>query len=512
MSKKKTAFWAGMVAFSAAVSGQPKLPNIVLVMADDLGKGDLSFYHRQRTGEETAPVPTPNLDRLIESGMRFSDAHAPAALCAPTRYSMLTGNYPYRNGKPDGVWTAHGDPQIDPDCTTIARIAKAGGYHTAFFGKWGLGGSWKWRPTKAEDFAKLTMGALNFGFDYALELPEGIQGAPYAIYENRELYKLKPDSKIAHVSIAQTRYDLVLDAKAKNRDGFGDLNWDPKLIGPLMVEKATGFIKNHMANRSGEPFFMYYCSQAVHTPHAAADELDGEKVAGKTAGPLGDFIYELDVQVGALLKALKETGAYENTLFIFTSDNGGLPGRWDQAIFQLGHRSNGNLSGQKGSIEEGGHRIPFVAVWPGKIKPNSECHEPMSGLDVVATLATLTGCDIDRAVVKDSVNLLPLLVGGETPYKHRYLIHQNGGIQSFAIRDGKWKLTVNGNVRNLPKPKLYTFDRANFKPMTFYDLSTNLNENPKHNLINHPEYKERAKALFEKFCELRTGAMTVVDH
>jgi len=166
------------------------LPNIVVVMADDIGLGDLSFYHRQRTGKEPI-VQTPNLDRLIEEGMRFSDAHSPASLCAPTRFSMMTGNFSYRNARPWGVWTPEADALIEPEFTTVARIAKAGGYNTAFFGKWGLGGVWKGIPS---DYSKMDAGALHYGFDYAVELPQGIQNKPYAFYENGKWMKLKPDS------------------------------------------------------------------------------------------------------------------------------------------------------------------------------------------------------------------------------------------------------------------------------------------------------------------------------
>ncbi|MDF7826707.1 arylsulfatase [Pontiellaceae bacterium B12227] len=467
-------------------------PNIVLLMADDIGQGDLSFYQRER-GVAKPTVETPNIDRLITEGMRFTDAHSPASLCAPTRFSMLTGNYSYRNRSPFGVWKPEADSGIDSgEWTTSARIAKAGGYQTAFFGKWGLGSSWL---TKKIDWEKQDGGALHFGFDYACELPEGVQNIPFAFYENQIWMKAAPDSVMQEIDADQTHYST--SKKHLDRGGMGDSNWDPAQAGPILAEKGMDYISKHWK----KPFFIYYCSQAVHIPHAPPAELDGVKIKGTTPGKHGDMIKELDVQVGMLVRALKEAGVYNNTLFIFTSDNGGLS--WDQDMKKAGHDTSNKLNGSKGSIMEGGHRVPFVAVWPGKIKPGSVSHEPIITHDTVATIASLAGQPIDRTLVMDSMNLLPVFQGLEIQERHTNLMHQSAGGPSWAIRDGEWKLVMKASqkIKDFKFKPEKLLEPGVMEPIGLYNLKTDLYE--KNNLIKNPEYKQRVDSMLNRCLELR---------
>lgn len=484
------------VLLSAAVflcsSGFAAQPNVLLIMGDDVGWGDLSFYQRQHGAEQVA-VETPNIDTLIAEGMRFSDAHSPASLCAPSRFSMLTGNWSYRNHKPFGVWKPEEKSGIDEaGFTTIARLAKAGGYQTAFFGKWGLGSSWLKKPF---DWGTLDGGALHFGFDYACELPEGIQNRPYAFYENGRWLKLADDSEFQEIDARQSGY---YDAKKLNdRGGMGDSNWHPQLAGPMLAKKGVDYIRSHAA----QPFFIYYCSQAVHIPHKPPEALDGTSIAGTTRDAHTDMVKELDVQVGMLVRALKEAGVYENTLLVFTSDNGGI-----------GKDSSAGLRGKKGSIMEGGHRIPFIAVWPGKIKAGSVSEEPIVGHDMVATLAALAGQPLDRTKVKDSVNLLPIFQGLEKTERHRWLMHQSAAGPSWAIREGDWKLILKASEKITDfkfKPEKLLAPGV-MVPVGLYNLKTDLKET--NNLINNPEYKAQADALLRRCMELRTtGAPTIGD-
>lgn len=495
--KKYISYAFVCMGLQAGLVAQNKMPNVVVLMADDIGLGDLSFYQKER-GVKKLTVETPNIDKLINQGMRFTDAHSPASLCAPTRFSMLTGNYSYRNSRPFGVWTPEADALIDKNgYTTSARIAQKGGYTTAFFGKWGLGGSWVREQGKKIDHAYLNGGALSYGFEYACELPEGIQNEPYAFYENRKWLPLKSNSVLKELDANQTGYATA--KKHKTRGGLGDSNWDPKAAGNILAHKAVDYI--HTQKKS-KPFFMYYCSQAVHIPHEPPARFDGTKVAGTTPGDHGDMIFELDLQVGLIVEALKKTGAYENTLFIFTSDNGGLS--FDQGMKKAGHDTSNGLLGSKGSINEGGHRVPFIAVWPGEIKPNTISNEPIVGQDVVATLAALSHQELDKTKVLDSANLLPYFKGIAKGKAHTYLMHQSAGGPSFALRDGDWKLIVKSDVKKKANKV------GNLTNVALFNLKDNLSEDESKNLINDAKYAKRVAEMKAKYIELRkTGVSTV---
>ncbi|MGY5352932.1 sulfatase family protein [Wenyingzhuangia sp. IMCC45533] len=495
IQKKKRWLTYTLIVFALSVSAQHVKPNIVVLMADDIGLGDLSFYQKER-GVKKLTVETPNIDKLINQGMRFSDAHSPASLCAPTRFSMLTGNYSYRNSKPFGVWTPEANALIDKNgYTTSGRIAQNGGYATSFFGKWGLGGSWVREEKKEDDF--LNGGALSYGFDYALELPEGIQNKPYAFYENRKWMKLKEDSVLKELDANQTGY--ARSKKHKDRRGLGDSNWDPKAVGHILAHKAVDYIESY--NKTS-PFFMYYCSQAVHIPHEPPTKFDNTKVAGTTAGTHGDMIYELDLQVGLLIDALKKKGIYNNTLFIFTSDNGGLS--FDKNMKKAGHDTSHGLRGSKGSIYEGGHRVPFIAVWPNKIKPNTVSNNPIVGHDVVATIAALSQQELDKNKVLDSANLLPTLTGESNIKVHKHLLHQSANGPSYALREGNWKLIVKSDVKGKAN-KL-----GNITATALYNLKDNLSEKESENLIDDQRYVDKILDMKVKYINYRTTLKSTV--
>ncbi|EDM27824.1 sulfatase [Lentisphaera araneosa HTCC2155] len=476
-------------------------PNIVLVLADDLGPGDISYFHQQRTSNQ-AIIQTPALDKLRADGMHFTNAHSPASLCAPTRFSMLTGNYSFRNYSAFGVWMSHRDTGIDPKFTTSARIAKQASYRTAFFGKWGLGGQmyqkgsdkihtgWK---TDAIDYSRRAKGPNDYGFDYSCELPQGIQGEPFAFYENQKWMPLHKDSILKKLSSKQLMYDKA--RKHNDLEGVGDSFWDPREAGGVLVNKAINFIKDHKKSHSDQAFFMYYCSQAVHIPHTAPEELNGVKIAGSTPGKHGDMIVELDVQIAMLRKALENNGFAENTLFIFTSDNGGL--KPDQAMSDLGHDSSNGWRGIKSSVFEGGHLVPFIAVWPGKIKKASQSNAFVVAHDAVATVSAVVGEKLDRSVVMDSKNLLPIFLNKEGASGHKYLFHQSQLAKkkaAYAIREGDWKLIMHSsNQKNL----------NDLKAKSLFNLATNPQEEDKKNLITNPEYSQIKKQLLKKFIEVR---------
>lgn len=478
--------------FTNTTNAQNK-PNIVLIMADDIGLGDIGYYHTQRTGNKPV-VPTPNIDKLIDTGMRFSDAHSPASLCAPTRFSMMTGNYSYRNEKgPWGVWGPDRDAGIEPNFSTIGRIAKKGGYNTSFFGKWGLGGDWDSKPKDISGYEKIKKGASYYGFDYSVALPEGIQNVPYAFYKNGKFMPIKEDSKLSKIPFEQLKY---FDEKKRKPGGsIADSNWDPSLAGPILAENAVSYI--HKQKKSKKPFFLYYCSQAVHVPHTPSIKLDGEKIAGETGENHGDMIKELDVQVGMIVSALKKNKMYENTLIIFTSDNGGLPNsKYSPSLEKAGHDSSGGLNGYKGSIYEGGHKIPFVAVWSGHIKPNTQSDVPMIGHDVVPTVAEIIKVSLEKTKVLDASSLVPILTESSKEPIHEFMMYQSqkgkGGY--YAIRQDEWKLIMSVKKRDL-------FD--DLKVVGLYNLTENPLEKTSENLKDNNEFKEKIIFLKNKFLELR---------
>lgn len=468
--------------------------NVVLIMADDIGLGDIGFYHTQRTGEKPI-IPTPNIDLLIKNGMRFNDAHSPASLCAPTRFSMMTGNFSYRNKThPWGVWKPEIKAGIEPNFTTIARIAKSAGYKTAFLGKWGLGGVWNQATGNAEQYKKMDKGARHYGFDYAIELPQGIQNMPFAFYENSEWLPLDAKSELVELSFEQTKY--AEKERHHKREGLGDSYWDPTLAGFILADKAVKYIRKQNADN---PFFMYYFSQAVHIPHTPSKKLDGVKVAGTTANRQGDMIKELDVQVGMIVKALKKQGLYKNTLFIFTSDNGGL-----KHYNAKGHDSSNGLTGAKGSIYEGGHRVPFIAVWPNKIKPNTSSDVTIVSHDIVATLAAMLKMKSNHEKILDAANLLPILTEESTSRLHKYILHQSqsSGGPYYALREGDWKLIMTTKKRE---------DFENLKVIGLYNLQKNNAELDRNNLMNDSNQSKRIEDMLQTYKEIRMNGETTVN-
>jgi len=480
-----------ITAFINSVHCQTKnKPNIVLIIADDIGIGDIGFYHRERTGIEPL-VPTPNIDQLVTEGIRFTDAHSPASLCAPTRFSMITGNFSFRNeSHPWGVWNPETKAGIEPKFNSIAQIAKSGGYQTAFIGKWGLGGVWNDYDKKGEGYKKIDKGATYFGFDYALELPQGIQNKPFAFYENKTWMKLAPDSELAELTFEQTGYEE--NERMKKREGLGDSNWDPSLAGSILANKAVDYIGQRDKDK---PFFLYYCTQAVHLPHTPSNALNGVKIAGTTFNNHGDMIKELDTQVGMIINALKKQDLYSNTLIVFTSDNGGL-----DHFNENGHDSSNGFSGSKGSILEGGHRVPFIAVWKENIESNSQSEVSIVGHDMVATVAELAGVKTDLTQVLDAANLIPIFKNQKDRPVHDVILHQSqsNGRNIYALRQDDWKLVIETDKKE-------DFENANL--IGLYNLKENKIEDKTTNLISRHEHQKHISNMFSTYKKYRLGSI-----
>ncbi len=488
-----------LVFFPFFSSAQVPLPNVVVVLADDVGPGDLSGYRRM-LGEKVI-VETPNLDKLMRTGTSFTDAHSPNALCAPSRYAIMTGNNTYHSYAPWGVWGAYQKSPIKETDMTLGRLMRQAGYQTAFLGKWHLGGDYykkgskeiyrngdRSKPELEVDISQIVgKGPLERGFDYSFVYPAGIQAVPYAVYENDAWLPLYPGSEITEVTQKKVnRFGFKLD----KLQGLGDSNWNAFDMGALLANKAVQYIKGAAKN---QPLFMYYCSQAVHLPHTPPIVLGGKEIRGTTPTSHIDMVKELDVQVGMILKALDEKEVLAETLFIFTSDNGGL---LRKESIEAGHNSPGIYRGGKNQAFEGGHRVPFIASWPGRIPADVVAPNLISGTDIMATLADITNQSLAPHQGMDSYNILATLLGQPGAPSRDYLMIQGGTDRKVIFRDGAWKLIMQSDQEG-----------EKFKPVSLFNLSNNAEENSGGDLIGQKKYAARVKDMLNRYTTIRKGKL-----
>jgi len=461
-------------------------PNIVFIMADDMGYGDLGCYNKD------SKIPTPNMDRLAEEGIRFTDAHSPSAVCTPTRYGVLTGRYCWRTRLKRGVLNGYSPCLIDTKRMTVASLLKRYGYATACIGKWHLGlGS-----DKKTDFSKpLAPGPNALGFDYFYGISASLDMPPYCYIENDRVVE-EPT--------------LTVEAGEASKDGWwrkGPIAPGFKHVDvmPNLTEKAVGYIDKHAGSCGNSPFFMYFALPAPHCPIAPADFVKGRS----QAGGYGDYVVEVDWTVGEVVKALERNGLTENTLIMVTSDNGS-PGRTKikrapySIIEVYGHYPSGNLRGIKADIWDGGHREPFIARWPARIRAGSTSDELICLTDLLATCAAIVGAKLPpllsstrRRGGEDSYNILPVLLSEKVdkPIREAVVHHSLSGM--FAIRQGKWKLILGRGSGGFTKPS-----RVKPKPGEpqgqLYDLHKDAAET--NNVwAEHPGIVQRLTNLLEKY-------------
>ncbi len=477
-------------------SAVEKRPNIVVIMGDDVGLGDVAYHYRGDADKPTL-VPTPTLDKLAGDGMWFTDAHSPTALCSPSRYCMMTGNNSYRSYAPWGVWQSYRRNPVEESDATLGRVCQDAGYATAFVGKWHLGGDFKRKSNdeiyRGEDRSEHELdidtskwiggGPSALGFDYSFVLPAGIQGPVYIAYENEVWYPFSKDSKLIGLNDSNALDPAYLSDKGP---GPGDSHWDPRPVNEMIATKSADFIR---ANAGEKPFFLCHWSPAVHLPHIPPAMVGDRVVKGETPTHHLDMMLALDKEIELIVEALKETGVYEDTLIIFTSDNGGLAdGKGEKA----GHNSNGGWRGYKNQIYEGGHRVPFIASWPNGIEAGQISDELVVGTDIVATIADLAGSELQDGQALDSQNLAPLLKG-ESGYQSRErMMIQSGSYNEVLIREGPWKLIID------------TDHKLSFwEPIGLFNLDNSPKESDEENLIGSPEQKVRVDAMLKRYLTLR---------
>ena len=480
-------------------------PNIVFILADDLGYGDVGCYNPE------AKAPTPNIDRLAREGMRFTDAHSPSTVCTPTRYSLLTGRMAFRNGM-KGVFTGAGGPcLIKEDRLTIAGMLRDQGYTTAMFGKWHIGLTFydkDGKPitkngleaVKRIDYSQpITGGPIDRGFDQFF----GTACCPttdwlYAYIDGGKI-PMPPTRIVDRKPLPKHPYSR------DNRPGMIAPGFDLEEVDMVFLQKSLEFLEDHKKKSPDKPFFLFHSAQAVHLPSFA-----GRAFKGKTeAGPHGDFIFELDYVVGRLMSKLDQLGYGENTLVIFSSDNG--PEVPTVIDMRKTHKHDGARPwrGVKRDQWEGGHRVPFIARWPKNIKHGSTSAQTICITDVMATCAALTGATIPPNAAEDSYNILPVLLGqaGDKPVRE-YTLHQTISL-ALAIRHGNWKYLDHkgsggnnyGREGEWGMKQFALPERAPDAPGQLYDLSKDPGETT--NLYN--EYPEIVKALKGKLEEYKTS-------
>ncbi len=455
-------------------------PNIVYLLADDMGIGDLTCYNPD------SKIPTPAMDALAQDGMMFTDAHTNSAVCTPTRYGILTGTYAFRTRLKSGVLWGSSPVLIEEGTPTVASLLKDYGYNTACVGKWHLGLNWQtkepdvqltdnWQEDNAKiDYAKpILAGPNSAGFDYFFGIPASLDMPPYVYVENRMALGIPTEI-----------------TNEGGRTGLTVPGFKAKDVMPDITQKAVEYIQNQ---ETGKPFFLYFPWAAPHTPVVPNDEFIGKSRAGE----YGDFVVECDATVRRVVEALKENGFYENTIIILASDNGSSPHGFpiEQEI-EFGHNTSNGFKGRKSHSYEGGHRVSFIVTWPGKAKAGSVSDEVICTTDLYATLADLLGHKLSDNEAHDSYSFLPVLLNKtvEKPLREATIHHSLNG--HFSIRKGNWKyIDAKGHggfaqiKEEVPQDSVQLYNMENDPAETTNVFGEN------------PEVVQELKTLLEKYKE-----------
>ena len=454
-----------------------KRPNVLVILADDMGVGDVRSLNNE------SKIPTPNMDPLATEGLVFQDAHSASSIGALARYGMMTGRYCWRSDPTCRDVMGFDLPLIPAGRVTLGDLFKQKGYRTAYFGKWGLGLGWITRDGKPGkwdhgyngtgeslniDFKKpVTGGPKTLGFDYFFGIAASLDMPPYAYIEN-DITVGVPDK----VTRAGGRQGLTVG-------GFRVME-----VMPNLTQKVVRFLQDQGKKDPGAPFFLFVSLTAPHTPFVPTAKVNGLSQAGR----YGDSVGMVDWSVGRILDTLKKTGLTEDTLVLLTSDNGSLMSN-EEMEPDFGHRPSYLYRGKKGDPWEGGHRVPLLVKWPGEIEPGT-CQEVISQTDFLATFAEILGMDLPENAGEDSLSFLPILQGKTFEKPIREAIIHNASQGSFAIREGKWKLI-------LPPEHVDPAVSDASRIGQLYNLETDIGE--RSNLWkNNPALVERLRKLLEK--------------
>jgi arylsulfatase A-like enzyme len=477
-------------------------PNIVVILADDLGYGDVACYGATQ-------VKTPSIDRLARDGMRFTAAHSPSSICTASRYNLMTGRYCWRGAGPEhrrAEWDQwHNEPAMKGDAwighvaiesnepllvnegrMTLGSLLKSAGYATACVGKWHLGfgraGMDGWDAALGPDWNRdLVPGPREVGFDYYFGLPIVNSSEPKVFVENHRVVGLDPADPIRLVEspLPTGRLQFKMTGGQKAR-------FNPEQIDERFTEMGIAWMEQAAARK--QPFFLYLALSSPHRPFAPAPRFKGTSAMGIR----GDVIHELDGRVGEVLAALERLQVAENTLLIFASDNGGERGQ------NPGLAVNGTLRGLKTEVYEGGHRVPFIVRWPGRVQAGTESTQLVALTDLMATFADVAGCSLPHDAAEDSFTFLPYLTGAQdTAHTRPYLV-TDSMLGMLAIQEGPWKLIVGqGGGGYYPRNLEAYAPDPSAPPGQLYNLADDLGET-KNRYTERPEIVARLTALLEK--------------
>lgn len=489
----------GLAALRAA-----DLPNVVVILADDLGYGDVACFN------PASEIPTPNLDRLAAEGLRMTDAHSPCTVCTPTRYSLLTGQMAFRIPRGGRVFTGAGGPSLIAEGRlTLPQMLRDRGYATACVGKWHVGLTFRdaagnpinedgLEAVKRIDFSRrIDGGPLDTGFDMFF----GTACCPTTDW----LYAFIEGDRVVNAPTKQLdRSGLPKHPYANdNRPGMVADDFDLEHVDLTFLQRSQRWLREHAAGSPKTPFFLYHSTQAVHLPSFPAPKFQG--TSGK--GPHGDFIAEFDWVVGELLKTLREIHAADNTIVVVTSDNGPEVTSVVHMREDHGHDPARPWRGMKRDNWEGGHRVPMLVRWPGQVPTGSVSDQLCCLTDLMATLAEVTGASLPNEAAEDSASLLGVWRGEQAEPVHDYVIHQGfGGDRFLAIRQGPWKLLAHqgsgGNAYDR-HPRLKAYQLPNVAPQAagqLYNLDTDPGET--HNLYEQePEKAAELERLLRQSIE-----------
>lgn len=456
--------FAPLAAIHAADAAKPNIssadthPNILYILCDDLGYGDVHCL-----GGERSKITTPNLDRLAGQGMIFTEAHSSSAVCSPTRYGILTGRYNWRTHLQQGVLSGYSAPLIDRDRLTVPAFLKQHGYTTACIGKWHLGMD----ISPNNPLAPIAEGPTTRGFDYYFGISASLDMPPFAFIEN---------DRFTEAPTAEKQW---------GRKGAAAPGFDAADVLPTLARKAVEFITTRSMQPS--PFFLYLPLTSPHTPILPTKDWQGK--SGLNA--YGDFVMQTDWAVGEVLAALDKTGLSNNTMVIFTSDNGCSPAARIDELENKGHFPSELRRGTKADIWDGGHHVPFIVRWPGKIKAGARTDQLTCLTHLLATSADIVGTKLPATVGEDSVSILPLLLGSaKEPVLGAVVHHSIRG--NFAIRQGQWKLELCKDSGGWSKGGITA------EPAQLYDMSKDVGER-ENEYHQHPEIVSHLTKLLETY-------------